>query len=161
MVPLDLDCSVMLLRAADLVLLFHRSLFGGYLSKLARHREDDHVPRAGITRTNRELYPMFDIIPRIAIATRILEFPVIVNAGPLGGVHKCGNVSFADSSTANTNDMHHVGPSDSLHVMCPKNRLFGMQSISEVPSYARLAQSAERKALNLVVVGSSPTVGVS
>ena len=26
--------------------------------------------------------------------------------------------------------------------------------------YARLAQSAERKALNLVVVGSSPTVGV-
>ena len=28
-------------------------------------------------------------------------------------------------------------------------------------SEARLAQSAERKALNLVVVGSSPTVGVS
>ena len=28
-----------------------------------------------------------------------------------------------------------------------------------VPSTARLAQSAERKALNLVVVGSSPTVG--
>ena len=27
-------------------------------------------------------------------------------------------------------------------------------------TYARLAQSAERKALNLVVVGSSPTVGV-
>ena len=27
-------------------------------------------------------------------------------------------------------------------------------------SIARLAQSAERKALNLVVVGSSPTVGV-
>ena len=26
---------------------------------------------------------------------------------------------------------------------------------------ARLAQSAERKALNVVVVGSSPTVGVS
>ena len=26
--------------------------------------------------------------------------------------------------------------------------------------YARLAQSAERKALNLLVVGSSPTVGV-
>ena len=26
--------------------------------------------------------------------------------------------------------------------------------------HARLAQSAERKALNLVVVGSSPTVGV-
>ena len=26
--------------------------------------------------------------------------------------------------------------------------------------YARLAQSAERKALNLVVVGSGPTVGV-
>ena len=29
-----------------------------------------------------------------------------------------------------------------------------------VGSMARLAQSAERKALNLVVVGSSPTVGV-
>ena len=29
-----------------------------------------------------------------------------------------------------------------------------------VRSMARLAQSAERKALNLVVVGSSPTVGV-
>ena len=28
-------------------------------------------------------------------------------------------------------------------------------------SEARLAQSAERRALNLVVVGSSPTVGVS
>ena len=28
------------------------------------------------------------------------------------------------------------------------------------PTTARLAQSAERKALNLVVVGSSPTVGV-
>ena len=28
-------------------------------------------------------------------------------------------------------------------------------------SAARLAQSAERKALNLVVVGSSPTVGVT
>ena len=32
-----------------------------------------------------------------------------------------------------------------------------MQSIFSI---ARLAQSAERKALNLVVVGSSPTVGV-
>ena len=31
---------------------------------------------------------------------------------------------------------------------------------SFVISTARLAQSAERKALNLVVVGSSPTVGV-
>ena len=28
-----------------------------------------------------------------------------------------------------------------------------------LPASARLAQSAERKALNLVVVGSSPTVG--
>jgi hypothetical protein len=28
-------------------------------------------------------------------------------------------------------------------------------------AYARLAQLVERKALNLVVVGSSPTVGVS
>ena len=30
-----------------------------------------------------------------------------------------------------------------------------------IPLSARLAQSAERKALNLVVVGSSPTVGVA
>ena len=30
---------------------------------------------------------------------------------------------------------------------------------SDYVSTARLAQSAERKALNLVVVGSSPTVG--
>ena len=30
----------------------------------------------------------------------------------------------------------------------------------QAPSKARLAQSAERKALNIVVVGSSPTVGV-
>ena len=29
------------------------------------------------------------------------------------------------------------------------------------PAKARLAQSVERKALNLVVVGSSPTVGVA
>ena len=30
-----------------------------------------------------------------------------------------------------------------------------------ISTAARLAQSVERKALNLVVVGSSPTVGVS
>ena len=36
-----------------------------------------------------------------------------------------------------------------------KHNAFGQQT-----SKARLAQSAERKALNLVVVGSSPTVGV-
>ena len=34
-----------------------------------------------------------------------------------------------------------------------------MQTVSHCPE-ARLAQPAERKALNLVVVGSSPTVGV-
>ena len=39
------------------------------------------------------------------------------------------------------------------------NNLMGMSILSK--STARLAQSAERKALNLVVVGSSPTVGVS
>ena len=33
--------------------------------------------------------------------------------------------------------------------------------LSSVFTTARLAQSVERKALNLVVVGSSPTVGVS
>ena len=33
-------------------------------------------------------------------------------------------------------------------------------SIAPILNIARLAQSAERKALNLVVVGSSPTVGV-
>ena len=32
--------------------------------------------------------------------------------------------------------------------------------LQSIFSIARLAQSAERKALNLVVVGSSPTVGV-
>ena len=32
--------------------------------------------------------------------------------------------------------------------------------MSHARSQARLAESAERKALNLVVVGSSPTVGV-
>ena len=31
--------------------------------------------------------------------------------------------------------------------------------VFHLPASARLAQSAERKALNLVVVGSSPTVG--
>ena len=33
--------------------------------------------------------------------------------------------------------------------------------VFHLPASARLAQSAERKALNLVVVGSSPTVGDS
>ena len=37
------------------------------------------------------------------------------------------------------------------------NRSFGWRTLCSI---ARLAQSAERKALNLVVVGSSPTVGV-
>ena len=37
--------------------------------------------------------------------------------------------------------------------------LGGMTSHRESPPTARLAQSAERKALNLVVVGSSPTMG--
>ncbi len=36
---------------------------------------------------------------------------------------------------------------------------FALQSCSCEVTAARLAQSAERKALNLVVVGSSPTVG--
>ena len=34
-----------------------------------------------------------------------------------------------------------------------------MHFLSHLLASARLAQSAERKALNLVVVGSSPTVG--
>ena len=37
--------------------------------------------------------------------------------------------------------------------------LSGHQAIFLIPSEARLAQSAERQARNLVVVGSSPTVG--
>ena len=37
--------------------------------------------------------------------------------------------------------------------------LNGHAAILLIPSEARLAQSAERKVLNLVVVGSSPTVG--
>ena len=36
----------------------------------------------------------------------------------------------------------------------------GLQGKESLEASARLAQSAERKALNLVVVGSSPTVGV-
>ena len=40
-------------------------------------------------------------------------------------------------------------------------RLFDHDGTRPYTSEARLAQSAERKALNLVVVGSSPTVGVS
>ena len=39
-------------------------------------------------------------------------------------------------------------------------RLFAHHGTRPYTSEARLAQSAERKALNLVVVGSSPTVGV-
>ena len=38
------------------------------------------------------------------------------------------------------------------------HRTLNLRAISHAT--ARLAQSAERKALNLVVVGSSPTVGV-
>ena len=38
--------------------------------------------------------------------------------------------------------------------------LTGVNSLCERTSPARLAQSVERKALNLVVVASSPTVGV-
>ena len=37
----------------------------------------------------------------------------------------------------------------------------GYMAIRKALPSARLAQSVERKALNLVVVGSSPTVGVS
>ena len=36
----------------------------------------------------------------------------------------------------------------------------GVNSRTRITLQARLAQSAERKALNLVVVGLSPTVGV-
>jgi hypothetical protein len=39
-----------------------------------------------------------------------------------------------------------------------KNKL--AKKINQMKITARLAQSVERKALNLVVVGSSPTVGV-
>ena len=45
---------------------------------------------------------------------------------------------------------HCLGHAGTLHRVIRLNRI----------SLARLAQSAERKALNLVVVGSSPTVGV-
>ena len=40
-------------------------------------------------------------------------------------------------------------------------RRFVVCFVSRVCITARLAQSAERKAINLVVVGSSPTVGVT
>ena len=42
---------------------------------------------------------------------------------------------------------------------CTRLNVTEQKHPSRVPM-ARLAQSAERKALNLVVVGSSPTVGV-
>ena len=45
---------------------------------------------------------------------------------------------------------HCLSHAETLHRVIRLNRI----------SLARLAQSAERKALNLVVVGSSPTVGV-
>ncbi len=43
---------------------------------------------------------------------------------------------------------------------CNRTQLVSMALRNQPESRARLAQSAERKALNLVVVGSSPTVGV-
>ena len=48
-------------------------------------------------------------------------------------------------------------PFDALHsVRCEEHHMVPLSSIFTT---ARLAQSVERKALNLVVVGSSPTVG--
>ena len=43
---------------------------------------------------------------------------------------------------------------------CLFSRLVLVYLIGHIAVKARLAQSVERKALNLVVVGSSPTVGV-
>ena len=51
--------------------------------------------------------------------------------------------------------MHHL----SMQMHIQGSTMAGTSSIL-LTSTARLAQSAERKALNLVVVGSSPTVGV-
>ena len=52
-------------------------------------------------------------------------------------------------------------PSDARRVWTTRGSVALMAWVVGVPTaYARLAQSAERKALNLVVVGSSPTVGV-
>ena len=41
------------------------------------------------------------------------------------------------------------------------NQAMLLPTFFQFKASARLAQSAERKALNLVVVGSSPTVGVA
>ena len=46
------------------------------------------------------------------------------------------------------------------HVLCKRLRVSPNGSILRIWPEARLAQPAERKALNLVFVGSSPTVGV-
>ena len=52
-------------------------------------------------------------------------------------------------------------PADPMHTPIPAGKKTKQGTIALACSYtsARLAQSVERKALNLVVVGSSPTVG--
>ena len=47
-----------------------------------------------------------------------------------------------------------------MEVHCRGGCINALHWVVGDPNMARLAQSAERKALNLVVVGSSPTVGV-
>jgi hypothetical protein len=53
---------------------------------------------------------------------------------------------------------HYVGTAN--EVLAPLNICSSLFAIALVPfTHARLVQSIERKALNLVVVGPSPTVG--
>ena len=52
--------------------------------------------------------------------------------------------------------LHLPGPT---WLLMPQRSLMPQRTAISFSSAARLAQSAERKALNLVVVGSSPTVG--
>ena len=51
-------------------------------------------------------------------------------------------------------------PDDARVDKCPCRPSSPIENLSENQRSARLAQSVERQALNLMVVGSSPTVGV-
>ncbi len=55
---------------------------------------------------------------------------------------------------------HAAGSTVAVPKQLPPNWYAFLEAMRADVSEARLAQSAERKALNLVVVGSSPTVGV-
>ena len=84
--------------------------------------------------------------------------------------HRCQHKGFNQSGSQTEETMErHVDKQTDRHANRQVSRA-GRQDMKiayvkylwkDVQSVARLAQSAERKALNLVVVGSSPTVGAS